>query len=84
MTEKTCNKCKKIWTPEEDDINKDGNIFKYCKNCRNYANKYFEKNRNKFNETHKCPCGGQYYLRHRKRHFSCFTHINWEKENLVK
>jgi hypothetical protein len=48
--DRNCTKCKYLWIPHESDVKKDGTYCKYCKKCRDKANKYFEKNIDSFNK----------------------------------
>ena len=46
-TEIQCNKCKKIYIPDKNDIStKNGNYYyKTCIKCREYMKKYIQKNK---------------------------------------
>ncbi len=71
-----CAVCKCYWKPEETELKSSGLPYKTCSKCREYKReynvKYFEKNREIFNQEIMCECGKTYYKRHYKRH--CASH----------
>lgn len=48
-----CSCCKKIWKPDETDINKTGKVYKTCKDCRIRSKKYNKDNKEKIAERKK-------------------------------
>lgn len=66
-----CSCCKKIWKPDETDINKKGEVYKSCKYCRIRIKKYRKENKDKIKEEKR-----QYYKdnkdkikENRKKHY---------------
>jgi len=45
-----CNMCKKEWKPDDTDINKNGEVYKTCKKCREQKKEYNKKNKEKLAE----------------------------------
>jgi len=81
---KECTKCFKSWKPEDEwDFKKDGTVMKLCKTCRKYGTDWFEKNRDKVNQSYTCGCGGTYYKRHYKRHIMGQQHKEWEDKKII-
>jgi len=49
-----CNNCKKEWKPDDTDINKNGEVYKTCKYCREETKEYYKNNKEKIAENPKC------------------------------
>ena len=48
MENPKCSRCNKEWKPNDTDIKKNGEVYKYCMNCREKDKKYYyEKNKEK-------------------------------------
>ena len=45
-----CNRCKKKWKPDETDINRNGEVNKSCKDCREHQKEYRKNNKKKISE----------------------------------
>ena len=48
-----CNTCKTKWKPDDTDINKNGEVYKCCKDCREYMKEYRKENKDKIKQYNK-------------------------------